>query len=155
MRNGTRLALTCGRCGQPRELIGHVCVARSGRAARRSATPKLKLDFGKCSDCKRPVGNPLTHVCKPRSDFKSRKRKAERAAKGKPKKQPRDKHDYLACADRDCPRPLCVAYKTGWREGYRIGFDEGYEAGFAAGQAEGYDKGFAEGLASCPGPHGS
>ena len=71
MRNGTRLGLTCGRCGQPRELIGHVCVVRSGRAARRRATPKLRLDFGKCETCKRPVGNPLTHVCAPRSDFKA------------------------------------------------------------------------------------
>jgi hypothetical protein len=151
MRNRTPLKLICARCGQPRELIGHVCPARSGRAARRRATPKPRLDFGKCPHCKRPLGNPLTHTCKPRSDFKSRKRKAGKAARLKPK----DKHDYLSCGDRNCPRSLCVAYKTGWREGYRIGFDAGYaagySAGFAAGQAEGYDKGFAEGLHHAPG----
>ncbi len=76
MRNGTRLRVTCGRCGQDRELIGHVCVIRSGRAARRSSAPKLSLDFGKCGTCHKPVGNPLTHVCAPRSDFRKRKRQA-------------------------------------------------------------------------------
>jgi hypothetical protein len=143
MRNGTRLRVTCGRCGQDRELIGHVCVVRSGRAARRRATPELKLDFGKCGNCSKRVGNPLTHVCKPRSDFKSRKAKAGKAAK--PKRQQRDKHDYLTCKDTDCPRPLCAAYRTGWREGHRAGFDEGYDAGYA--------RGFPDGIAACPLPH--
>lgn len=135
MQNGPRLRLTCGRCGEPREGIRHDCVVSSGRAARRKATPKLKLDFGKCMDCKKVIGNPLTHVCAPRSDFKKRKRKAEREAKAKARKPPKTKpgtHDYLACKDDGCPRPLCVAYKTGWKEGLVTGFAEGFEAGIAA-----------------------
>jgi hypothetical protein len=146
MRNGPRLTVTCGRCGQPRRGIRHDCVA-SGRAARRKATPKLNIDFGKCPDCRKPVGNPLTHVCSNKGDFKRRKARHEREQKAKArKKRQAEKHDYLACKDDECPRPLCVAYKTGWRDGYKTGFDDGYSAGYAAG--------FTAGLASCPGPHG-
>ena len=148
MRNRTRLRLTCGRCGQPRELVGHVCVVRSGRAARRKATPKLKLDFGKCPTCKKTVGNPLTHVCKPRSDFKKRKRQADQAAR--PKKKPREQHDYQLCKDDTCPRPLCVAFKAGYRRGYQDGWKDGYDLGYK----QGYEDGFRAGLASCPRPHG-
>lgn len=154
MRNGTRLSLTCGRYGQPRELIGHVCVIRSGRAARRAPTPTLKLDFGKCETCKKTIGNPLTDVCAPRSDFKKRKAAAAKrereAAKARAGKRQPDKHDYLACKDDDCPRPLCVAYKTGWREGYKTGFDDGFAAGYGTGYAEG----FAAGRASVPAAQG-
>jgi hypothetical protein len=132
-------------------------VARSGRAARRAATPKLRLDFGKCDTCKKTIGNPLTHTCTPKSDFKSRKRTAEQQAKAKGKRQP-DRHDYQDCKDDNCKRSACVAYKTGYRRGYDDGFDDGYGIGWAnghaAGKAEGYEQGFAEGLASCPGPHG-
>jgi hypothetical protein len=141
MRNGTRLRLTCGRCGQPRELIGHVCVVRSGRAARRRATPKPKLDFGKCAGCGRPLGNPLTHVCKPRSDFKKRKRQA-----AAPKKKPREQHDYQLCKENDCHRPLCVAFKVGYRGGYQNGWTDCYDLA--------YKQGHEDGIADCPRPHG-
>lgn len=159
MRNGTRLGLTCGRCGQPRELIGHVCTVRSGRAAQRRATPKLRLDFGKCETCNRPVGNPLTHVCAPRSDFKSRRRAAAKREKDQARAKARanhkaDKHEYQNCKDDDCKRSVCVAYKTGWREGYQVGFAEGFDAGYGAGRQAGYSEGFDAGLRSCPGPHG-
>lgn len=125
MRNGTRLGLTCGRCGQPRELIRHVCVVRSGRAALRRATPKLTLDFGKCETCNRPVGNPFTHVCAPRSDFKRRRRAAAKREKDQARaraSRKANKHEYQNCKDDDCKRSACLAYKTGWREGYQIGF---------------------------------
>jgi hypothetical protein len=159
MWNGTRLGLTCGRCGHPRELIGHVCVVRSGRAARRPATPKVRLDFGKCETCNRPVGNPLTHVCAPRSDFKRRRRAAAKREKDQIRAKTRanrkaDKHEYQNCKDDDCKRSACVAYKTGWREGYQTGFAEGYDAGYGAGRQAGYSEGFDAGLRSCPGPHG-
>lgn len=154
MRNGTRLRLTCGRCGQPRELVGHVCVVRSGRAARRKATPKLKLDFGKCPKCKKAIGNPLTHTCAPKSDFRKRKRQAEAA---RPKRKPREQHDYQLCRDDSCKRPLCVAFKVGYRGGYQDGWKDsyelGYKQGYEDGNAAGYQSGFAAGLASCPGGH--
>ena len=132
----------CGRCGQPREGIRHVCRSNSTR----KATVSLKLDFGTCGKCKKRVTNPLTHTCKPKSDFKTRKSKAAKAEKAAArKKRQAEKHDYQACSDRDCLKPLCVAFKTGRRTGYQEGFDDGYNAGFASG--------FTEGIRSCPLPH--
>ena len=119
----------CGRCGKRREGIRHDCRSNSSR----KATVSLKLTFGTCSTCKRTVSNPLTHVCKPKSDFKKRKTaqaKAEKAAARK--KRQAEKHDYQACADRDCPRSLCVAFRTGRKLGYQDGFDDGFAAGSAS-----------------------
>lgn len=149
MRNGPRLSVICGRCGHPREGIRHVCFA-SGRGAQRNATPKLKHDFGKCPDCGKVIGNPLTHVCSNKGHFRRRKAKYEReqTAKARSKRQA-DRHDYQTCKDDDCKRPACVAYKTGWQDGYKAGFDEGFAAGFGAGYAEG----FTAGQMACPRSH--
>lgn len=141
-----RLNVVCGRCGKPRTGLRHDCVSNS----RRKATVRPQLSFGKCPKCKKALGNPLTHICAPKSDFKARQRKAarrekERAREKARKKRQDGKHDYLACQDKDCPRPLCVAYKTGWKDGYRQGFKDGYKAG--------YDQGFPDGVAACPRPH--
>jgi membrane carboxypeptidase/penicillin-binding protein PbpC len=35
------------------------------------------------------------------------------------------KHTYASCRDKECQRPLCVAYK----EGYSDGYEDGYAAG--------------------------
>ena len=129
-----QLNVVCGRCGKPRGLLRHDCFSNS----RRKATIVPELSFGKCPKCKKPVGNPLTHTCHPRSDFKRRKARAARQA---------EKHDYQACSDKDCPRPLCVAYKTGDKAGYERGYDDGFGAGFGAG--------FAAGAASTSGSGGS
>lgn len=121
----------CGRCGKRREGIRHVCRSNSSRRA----TVTLKFSFGKCSKCNKDVTNPLTHNCRPKSDFKKRK-----AAAGK---KPRaEKHDYQSCSDKDCQRSLCVAFRTGYKTGEADGFDRGWVAGFPAGQA------------ACPLPHG-
>jgi hypothetical protein len=95
--------------------------------------------------------NPLTHTCRTRTDYKSRRRKkaaadkrarrqarkkraaaerrardkARRAAARKKTRSPRprgDSHEPGTCGDKDCPRYGCVAY---WH-----------------------------GMADCPGPHG-
>lgn len=122
----------CGRCGKRREGIRHDCRSNSSR----KATVSLKLTFGTCPTCKRTVSNPLTHACKPKSDFKRRKTKAEKAAKAAArKKRQAEKHDYQACPDRDCPRSLCVAFKTGRKLGYQEGFDDGFTAGVSSGAA--------------------
>jgi hypothetical protein len=129
----------CGRCGKPREGIRHVCRSNSSR----KATVTLKLSFGKCGKCGKDVTNPLTHACKPKSDFKKRKAAAGRAKDRK--KRQADKHDYQACSDQDCPRPLCAAYKAGWKAGYQEGYAQGYTVGYAAG--------FVDGIAACPRAH--
>ncbi len=119
----------CGRCGKRREGIRHDCRSNSSR----KATVSLKLTFGTCPTCKRTVSNPLTHACRPKSDFKRRKSKAEKAAARK--KRQAEKHDYQACADKDCPRSLCVAFKTGRKLGYQEGFGDGFAAGAASSGA--------------------
>lgn len=144
MRNRPRLAITCGRCGKPRTGIRHDCIVSSGRAARRKATIKPSITFGKCETCKKPLGNPLTHVCKPKSDFKARKsraaKKAKAAERAKARKKRQDgQHPFESCRDDQCRRPQCVAYRAGWHEGEAVGFGAGFEAG----------------LKSCPGPHGN
>ncbi len=127
-----QLNVTCGQCGKPRGLLGHVCVSTRNR----KATLKPKVSFGTCPRCKKPQGNPLTHTCRPTSDFKRRKATYERQqrAKARKKRQKQD-HDYQACADNDCPRPLCVAFKTGYttghRDGYELGWQQGYDRGLS------------------------
>jgi hypothetical protein len=140
-----QLNVVCGRCGKPRGLT-HVCISSSNRKA--TLTPKLT--FGKCPTCKKPQGNPLTHTCHPRSDFKRRKAayaKQQKAAARK--KRQKNDHDYQACADNDCPRSLCVAFRTGYQTGHR----DGYEQGWQTGWRQGYDCGFPEGIAACPRDH--
>lgn len=152
MRNRPRLVINCGRCGKPREGLRHTCVSSS----RRKATLKPAVDFGKCPKCKKAVGNPLTHVCAPKSDFKARKSRAAKRDKTREREKARKKrraeaHPPESCRDDDCPRPYCLYYKAGFKAGYEQGFKDGFDAGFAAG----FGAGFKEGLASCPGPHSS
>jgi hypothetical protein len=138
-----KLNVVCNRCGKPRTGLRHDCISNS----RRKATLKPKLSFGKCGACGKPYGgNPLTHACHPKSDFKKCKARAarrERAAPAKSRQQ--EKHDYQACQDKDCPRSLCVAFKTGWKLGDQDGFERGYAGGYA--------NGFPDGIRACPLPH--
>jgi len=139
------LNIVCGRCGKPRGLR-HDCISNS----RRKATFKPSFSFGTCPKCRKDAGNPLTHVCAPKSDFKRRrsafgkKQKAQARAAARKKRQG-EKHDYLACPDQDCKRPLCIAYKTGYQSGDQDGYERGWDLGYQAG--------FQDGLDACPRPH--
>lgn len=136
-----QLNVVCSRCGKPRGLT-HVCVSNSTR----KATIKPRFSFGTCPRCKKPQGNPLTHTCRPTSDFKRRKAKyARQEAAAARKKRQASAHDYQACTDPGCPRPLCVAFKTGYQAGSADGYDQGWR--------QGRDRGFAEGITACPRPH--
>ena len=136
-----QLNVTCGRCGKPRGL-SHVCVSNS----RRPMTLKPQLSFGTCPECRKPVSNPLTHHCAPRSDFKRRKAKSDREQRARNrKKRQQQAHDYTACPDNDCKRPLCVAYKTGWQAGDQAGYERAWPLA--------YDQGFADGIDNCPRAH--
>lgn len=118
-----QLNVVCGRCGKPRGLA-HTCISNSTR----KATPRLTAGFGKCPRCRKPQGNPLTHTCQPRSDFKRRKAAHERSQRAKArKKRQKNDHDYQACTASDCPRSLCVAYKTGYVTGHRDGYETGWQ----------------------------
>jgi hypothetical protein len=138
-----QLNVICTRCGKGHGLFD-TCVTTSSRRQ----TFKPELSFGKCPDCKRDygVGGPLTHACAPRSDFRRRKTRFEREQRSKARqKRQADKHDYTLCADNDCPRALCVAYKKGWKSGDEAGFERGWQRG--------YDIGFYDGIQACPRPH--
>lgn len=82
-------------------------VTRPARAALKNVTSHH------CDDCGKTV-QPF-HLCAPKSDFKRRKGRHERAqrtrAKGTAGK--RQAHDYAACAERHCKNPLCKAYREG------------------------------------------
>jgi len=150
-----QLNVVCGRCGKPRGL-SHVCVSNRTR----KATIKPKVTFGTCPRCKKPQGNPLAHTCHPRSDFKRRNaaRKKEQAKdkraqaasiarvrRSRHRGHGKPKHDYQTCTDGDCPRSLCVAFKTGYQTGNRDGYEQGWRTG--------HDVGFAEGITACPRTH--
>jgi hypothetical protein len=162
-----RLNVVCGRCGKRREGLRHVCRSNSARRA----TVRLRPVLGGCARCGKQYGgrngNPLTHVCNPRAgEFRKRERskaqlerlkaRYERrlaAAKAKtktPVKSPaapkstrprRPPHEYQSCMDQDCQRPVCLAFKEGYRGGDRDGYQRGY------------DKGFPDGIAACPLTH--
>jgi hypothetical protein len=158
-----QLNITCGRCGKPRGLK-HVCVSSS----KRKATVKAGWSFGQCPKCRKTITNPLAHTCRPKSDFKRRRgaaskqeAKEKRAQSASIAKVGRSrqhgpakaKHDYQACTDKDCERPLCVAYKTGYKTGHFDGYEEGYATGWDRGYRAGYNRGFPDGIAACPRAH--
>lgn len=114
----------CGRCRKPRGLV-HVCVAPFGRRPGRTRIrPRMTVE---CPRCKRRIGNPITHVCKTRTNFK---RKAAAAKKNRAQDRRRQaaslakvkrarsglagqRHDYRTCRDEHCGRAACVAYRDG------------------------------------------
>jgi len=82
--------VTCGRCGKPRG-IRHVCVTKATSRRRVTRTRfKPSVSLGKCSKCGRPLGNPLTHTCRVRTDWKQRASAAERSRKAAAARQKQD-----------------------------------------------------------------
>ena len=131
-----RLNTICAACGRPREMLGHVCV--NPRSRRRGV--RFKVTFGTCPRCNRKyAGDPLTHVCAPRSDFKKRKAEFDKEqARRERQKNKKPPHDYIECSDPECKRSRCVAYKAGRalgdEEGYARGWDHGYQRGLRDGR---------------------
>ena len=136
----------CGRCGKKySNPLTHVCATQFGRRpGRTKAGPHVSI---KCGNCGNPLGNPLTHVCRTATDFRERKKAAEKPKK--PQARTGTAHEYTTCDDDDCSKYPCRVYK----EGKADGEVEGYQFGYAEGNANGYAAGFDAGLASCPGPH--
>lgn len=116
------------------------------RPQRRGKTKAGPHISAKCGNCGKPLGNPLTHVCLERTDFKKRK---AAAAKPKPQARTGTAHEYTSCRDDDCSKFPCRVYKEGCADGQVLG----YQIGYADGNASGYGAGFEVGLAACPGPH--
>ncbi len=146
-----QLNIICGRCGKPRGLR-HVCV--SNRATRKAtvkaavvvrAVPEVPA-----SRSRQPADPRLPPEVRLQAPpHRHGKRKADQAkARGQGearRRRPGPKHDYQACTDGDCQRPLCVAFKTG----YKTGHHDGYEQGSAPATT----RGFPAGMAACPRAH--
>ncbi len=109
---------------------------------RKPAATKVKPRVAlTCGSCGKPYGNPLTHVCRTGTDFKKRKRAAEKAAKPKPQARTGTAHEYTTCDDDDCSKYPCRVYK------------EGLANGEVLGRQIGYAEGFPDGISACPRPH--
>jgi hypothetical protein len=137
--------IRCGRCGKRySNPLTHVCVVRMDRKTPPGGTkvkPRLAV---KCSRCGHPLGNPLTHRCVTHTDFRKRKRAAERAAKHPRPASTGNAHEPAECKDDDCPRYGCKMYKGGYEHGY----GDGHGAGYGAGRSDGYAEGYADGAAT-------
>lgn len=140
MKIGVAL-LRCGNCGKPcNPFAAHVC--NGNRKSRTRLSPTVSL--GNCPHCGKPRGNPLTHTCTIRTDFKASQRATERKAAAERKKAKaaekrkaparpaRPAHDYRTCTDRDCRRYACLAWKEAFQEGRTTGLDDGWDIGYDA-----------------------
>jgi hypothetical protein len=155
-----------GRNGNP---LTHVCRPRDGdyrrrkterqrkiRAAGRASTRAAERDKQRARIAavrERERARSRAQIARLKAAYEQRLAAARAKAKAphqSPKPRPRrPPHDYQACADTDCQRPVCVAFKQGYRDGHR----DGYKQGFAQGWRQGYAKGFPDGIAACPRPH--
>jgi hypothetical protein len=164
-----------GRNGNP---LTHVCRPRDGDYRRRKAEHQRKIRAAARARTKaaerdkqrekisavraRERQRSLAQITRLKASYEKRLA-AERARAGQQHKAPprsrprRPPHEYQSCRDKDCMRPVCVAFKEGYRdghrEGYRQGFERGWAQGYALGWKQGYAKGFPDGIAACPRPH--
>lgn len=90
----------------------------AGRLVRRKVTRPARAALKNiieqhCDGCGKNV--PPFHLCTPKSDFKRRKARNERAQRSSRKGTAgkRAAHDYAACTDRRCQNRLCKAYREG------------------------------------------
>ena len=122
-------------------LIKRVVRQKVKTPVKRAARQQARKASVKCGTCGKRYANPLAHTCAPKSDFKKRKRAAERqqkreaararkqaaaerrkaaaaerrknAAGKRPAPARRPAHDYRLCRDDECARHACRAYKDG------------------------------------------
>jgi hypothetical protein len=97
MKTGVSL-LRCGKCGKGFNPFGAAHVCNGGRKGRTRVKPTVSL--GNCPKCGRPRGNPLTHTCTVKTDFKARQRAAERKAKAAAKRRAEAERRKAATARR-------------------------------------------------------
>jgi len=154
-----------GRNGNP---LTHVCRPRDGDFRKRKTARKRKAQAAARAavragerDKQRAKITAIRERERQRSRAQAARLKASyelrlAAAKAEaktPAKSParprRPPHEYQSCADNDCTRPVCVAFKEGYREGHR----DGYRQGLEQGDAQGHARGFIDGIAACPRAH--
>jgi hypothetical protein len=87
-------------------------VTRHVRKPARDAVRRASSHW--CPECQRRA-DPF-HVCVTKTDFKQRRRQAERVTRRRSRAKgttQRQAHDYRSCADRRCQRTACIAYREG------------------------------------------
>ena len=138
-----------GRNGNP---LTHVCRPRDGDFRKRRTARKRKAQAAARAAVRagerdkqrakiaaareRERARSRAQVARLKASYELRLAAAKARAGERHKSPPRPRrppHDYQSCADKDCQRPVCVAFKEGDRQGY--------------------ERGFPDGLAACPGPH--
>lgn len=160
----------CARCGKQYgsrngNPLTHVCRPRDGdfrrrrterqrkiRAAARSKTRAAERDRqrARIADVReREQRRSRAQIARLRASYEKRleaERAKSRTKHEPPRKRPRrPPHEYQSCTDKDCQRPVCVAFREGYRDGHRDGDREGF--------TRGYDRGFPDGIAACPRSH--
>ena len=173
----------CSRCGKTYggangNPLTHVCNPRAGefrqrkarrqRTIRAAATAKARAadrDRQRARIARAREGErrrSRVRVARLKAAYEKRlaaeRAKARTQHKAPPKSKPRrPQHEYQSCADKDCQRPACAAFREGYRDGHRDGwkqgFEQGWRQGYALGWRHGYGKGFPDGIAACPRPH--
>jgi hypothetical protein len=140
-----------GRNGNP---LTHVCNPRAGEFRKRKRTEASKAARAKRqapvtaartrererskAQLERLKARYELRLAAARAKAKTPARKPPASKSAKPRKPP---HEYQSCMDGGCQRPVCIAFKEGYRDGDRDGYQRGY------------DKGFPDGIAACPLTH--
>jgi hypothetical protein len=153
----------CSRCGKQYggkngNPLTHVCRPRQGEFRRRKNAEASKAKRDKERAKVTAARNRERHrskaqIARLKASYEARLAAARAKAKTPVKSRPAPKstkprkpaHEYQSCMDKDCQRPVCIAFK----EGYRDGDGDGYQRGLQ----EGYSKGFPDGIAACPRSH--
>lgn len=154
-----------GRNGNP---LTHVCRPRDGDFRQRKAARQRKIRAAataKARAAEREKQQAKVTAARERERQRSRAQvarlkaayekrlAAERARSRQQHKAParprRPPHEYQSCQDKDCQRPVCVAFREGYRDGHR----DGYKQGFEQAWRQGYARGFPDGIAACPRAH--
>jgi flagellar biosynthesis/type III secretory pathway protein FliH len=165
----------CSRCGKTYggaagNPLTHVCNPRAGEFRQRRAARQRKIraavtakaraaerdrQRAKIAEAReRERLRSAAQVARLKASYEKRLAAERARSKQQHKAPPRSKprrpaHEYQSCADQDCQRPVCVAFKEGYRDGDRDGFKRGFEQGWQ----QGYAKGFPDGIAACPRAH--
>lgn len=168
----------CARCGKQYggkngNPLTHVCRPREGdfrrrknaeaskaRASARAAARTAERDKQRAritAARERERQRSRVQVARLKASYEARlaaarakaKTPVKRPSASKPARPRRPPHEYQSCIDKDCQRPVCIAFKEGYREGDRSGFERGLEQGFE----QGYAKGYPDGIMACPRTH--
>ena len=130
-----------GRNGNP---LTHVCRPRDGNFRSRKTAQRRKAQAaarGRARSAERDKQRARIAAVRERERARSRaqiarlkaryelrlaaaRAKAKEPHKGPPRPR-RPPHEYQSCADEDCQRPVCVAFKQGYKDGYRDGYEDG------------------------------